>query len=142
MQKNAHNFFINLILYIKNLFSIRTYVIEMIVVWWALVITAIISGKTMIEWIGVIAVFLTFCYIQIADRLEEREHLKQQAIGYQKDKNSVECYYKLPRFYYSKEICRAIYFIYLWAWSALVWVILFILYIPWRKFYRKHVPIS
>ncbi len=133
---------IHIVLYLKKIFHIRTYVIEMIFVWWVLITTALISGKTLIEWLGVLAVFLTFCYIQIADRLEEREHLKQQAIGYKKDKHSVECYYKLPRFYYTKEICWALYFIYLWAWSALIWVFLFILYIPWRKFYRKHVPIS
>lgn len=141
MQHTKSNWCINSIIAIKEVFHIRTYVIEMVVVWGILSITAILSGKTMIERIGVLAVFLTFCYIQIADRLEEREHLKQQAIGYQKDKHNVECYYKLPRFYYSKEICRAIYFIYLGAWSALVWVFLFILYIPWRKFYRKYVPI-
>ncbi len=133
---------ISLISNIKKIFNIRTFVIEMFFVWAVLIATAIISGKAMIEWIWVLAVFLTFCYIQIADRMEEREHIKQQQIGYKKDKFSVECYHKLPKFYYAKEICWTIYFIYLGAWSALVWVALFILYVPWRKFYRKHVPIS
>jgi len=57
----------------------RTYVIEQIIVAVALVVTAIISRKTMIEWVGVVAVFLTFCYIQIADRLEEKERMRQRA---------------------------------------------------------------
>lgn len=126
----------------KKIFHCRTYVIEYIVAWSALVITAIISDKAYIERIWVIAVFLTFCYIGITDRLQEREHLRQTNPTPSDKKNLVECYYKLPRFYYGKEICWAIYFVYLGAWSALVWVAIFLLYWPRRKLYRKYYPIS
>ena len=127
---------------LKKTFHCRTYVIEYMVAGIALVTTAIISDKAYIEWIWVIAVFLTFCYIGITDRLQEREHLRQTNPNPVDKKHVVECYYKLPRFYYWKEICWAIYFVYLGARSALVWVAIFLLYWPRRKLYRKYNPIS
>jgi hypothetical protein len=127
---------------IKKTVHLRTYVIEQIIVASALIITALVTKKALIEWIGVIAVFLTFCYIQIADRMEEREAARQKQVWYTKDALSVHCYYKLPRFYYGKEICWTIYFVYLGARSALVWVALFLIYTPRRRLYRKHHPIN
>ena len=120
----------------------RTYHIEYAVAAIALIATAIISKKWFIEWIGVLAVFLTFCYIGIADRLQEREHLRQKKNHPTNKHETVECYYKLPWFYYAKETCRTIYFVYLWARSALVWVGIFLLYWPRRKLYRKYHPIG
>lgn len=127
---------------IKKQIWCRTFHIEYAVAALALIITALISKKWWIERVGVLAVFLNFCYIGIADRLQERESLRQKNNPVMNKHESVECYYKLPRFYYSKELCRTIYFIYLGAWSALVWVAIFLLYWPRRKLYRKYHPIG
>lgn len=129
------------VLNLKKTFNCRTFYIEHAVVIVALVATALISGKSTIERVWVLAVFFTFCYTSITDRLEEREHHRQKNNPSIDPKEIVECYHKLPRFYYAKEICRTIYFVYLGAWSALVWVWIFLLYWPRRKLYRKYHPI-
>lgn len=129
------------VLRLKKICGCQTYVIEYAVAAIALIVTALISNKASIERIWVLAVFFTFCYIGITDRLQEREHLRQKHNPSTNPTEIVECYYKLPRFYYAKEICRTIYFIYLGAWSALVWVAIFLLYWPRRKLYRKYKPL-
>ena len=130
------------VIWLKKIFHCRTYVIEYVVAGIILIATAIISGKANVEWIWVLAVFLTFCHIGITDRLHEREHISQTTNPSVNKKEMVECYYKLPRFYYGKEICWTIYFLYLGARSALLWVWIFLLYWPRRKLYRKYHPIS
>lgn len=129
------------VLRLKKTCHCQTYVIEYAVAAIALIATAIISNKASVERIWVLAVFFTFCYIGITDRLQEREHLRQKNNPSTNPTEIVQCYYKLPRFYYAKEICRTIYFIYLGAWSALVWVGIFLLYWPRRKLYRKYKPL-
>ncbi len=123
--------------WVKNKFHIQTYIIEYIFVAGILVAVAILSHKGWIEWIGVFAVFLTFGHASIAERLREREelrHIKKSAI-------EVHCYYKLPYYFYAKEILWFVYFVLLGAYSALAGVVIFLLYTPWRRYYRKHHPI-
>ncbi len=92
----------------------------------------IVSGGGHIEWLGAAAVFLTFGHASVADRLAEVQAEKP------KDKVEVWCFYKLKRYYYGKEILWLGYFILLHAWSALVGVFVFILYVPWRRLWRRH----
>ena len=103
-----------------------------------LVIVAIITRKGLIEWIGVVAVFLNFGYISVASRLQEQEDFRAK----KKEPVTVECYKKLDYYNYSKEFFWLLYFVLLGAWSALVGIFLFLLYTPWRKFWRKHNPIE
>lgn len=111
---------------------------EFIVVAIILVSVAVIAHKGIIEWVGVFAVLLTFGHAQIADRLRERE-----AHRYNIDQNSkVECYWKLNYYFYAKEILWFIYFLYLGAWSALVGVVLFLLYPLWRNWWRTRYPLQ
>lgn len=124
--------------WIKRRFNVQTYVIEYLVVSVVLVATAIISKKGFVEWIGVVAVFLTFGHASIAERLREREalrHLTRSPI-------EVNCYWKLSYYFYAKEILWFAYFILIGAWSALAGVVLFLAYSPWRAYYRKWHPVG
>lgn len=94
------------------------------------------SDKGPAEWIGSLAVFLTFMHIQIADRLAEAEE-KRGATNL-----SVECHWKLKWYLISKEACWLAYFVSLGAWSALVGVGVFLLYPAWRHWYRRHYPLG
>lgn len=129
---------IRFIEWIKAAFHVRTYVIEYVLVGIVLVFVSVLSRRGWIEWIGVLAVFLTFSHASIAERLHEREALRHQ----KRSPVEVHCYWKLPYYFYAKEILWFVYFVLLGAWSALAGVILFLLYTPWRRYYRKHHPIQ
>jgi hypothetical protein len=129
---------IKLVEWIKRTFKVQTYVIEYVFVGIILIAVAIIAKKGIIEWIGVVAVFLTFGHASIAERLREREelrHLKRSPV-------EVHCYWKLPYYFYAKETLWFVYFILLGAWSALAGVMLFLAYTPWRNYYRKWHPVK
>lgn len=131
-------FIIQGIEYVKTKWHIQTHVIEYLFVGIILIVVAIVAKKGWIEWIGVLAVFLTFGHASIAERLREREALRHL----KRDPVEVHCYWKLPYYFYAKEMLWFVYFILLGAWSALAGVILFLLYVPWRNYYRKHHPIT
>lgn len=118
----------------KKLTGLKTYQIEDIFVLVFLAIIGIISRKGMVEWIGVGAVFFNFGYVQIADRLEESENKRVKG----GKKAEVECYKKLNKYLYAKEILWTIYFMLLGAWSALAGVAIFMAYPYWRKIWRKY----
>lgn len=121
---------------IKKAFSCRTWHVEQSFTVIVLVVVALVSGSEPVEWIGVGAVYLTFGYTLISDRLEEAERARH-ARG---ETPEVECYGKLRWYFYGKEILWTLYFIFLGAWSALVGVGLFVLYPYWRKLWRKYHP--
>lgn len=52
---------------------IRTWHIEALVVGSALATVVLLSGRTVVEWVGALAVLASFMHAQIADRLAERE---------------------------------------------------------------------
>jgi hypothetical protein len=128
--KNIVKYFIKL----RDVAHLKTYQLEQIFVGLVLIIAALITRRGLIEWVGVVAVFLNFGHVSVADRLREAEELRQQ----RKDPVSVECYKKLDHYYFSKEIFWLLYFVLLGAWSALVGVGLFLLYTPWRRMYRTY----
>ena len=129
---------IKLVEWIKKTFHVQTYVIEYVFVAAILIAVALVTRKGWIEWIGIVAVFLTFGHASIAERLREREELRQ----IKKSPVEVHCYYKLPYYFYAKETLWFVYFILLGAYSALAGVIIFLLYTPWRNYYRKHHQIK
>jgi hypothetical protein len=103
-----------------------------------LVLTAILLAVNLlthklfsIEILAAVAVILTFGHAQIADRLVEQEELK--------DKPAVECYWKLQYYFVGKELFWFLYFVLNHSYSALVGVIVFLLYPVWRKVYRRKI---
>jgi phosphatidylglycerophosphate synthase len=120
--------------------KIRTYHFEEGLVLVVLVLVGLFAGKSPIEWIGVLAVFFTFKHTVIAERLQEAEAERAEKEGL--ESVTVECYPKLGRDFLIKECLWFVYFILLGAWSALAGVVIFLLYPVWRKYYRKHKPLS
>jgi len=125
----------SIVLGVKRLISwlkIPDHVFELSAVVIVLVFTAIVSGRELVEWLGVFGVILTFEYTLIATRLgENEEHGTQEEKKYFK---------RLLLFYYLKELVWLAYFIILGAWSAIVGVVIFLLYGGWRIAWHKHSP--
>jgi len=118
------------------------------------------------EWIGALAVLLTFGHVQVADRLAEsektrtqlREEMRSLSRRYEHDGQDVrpklsevfeaedryflhvDCHHWARRYLVSKEICWLVYFVMLGAWSALVGVGIFLFYPVWRHYYRTKKP--
>ena len=84
-----------------------------------------------IEILAAIAVLLTFGHAQIADRMAEQEELR--------DKPAVDCYKKLWYYFIGKECFWCLYFLLNHSYSALVGVIVFLLYPIWRRIYRRKI---
>ena len=118
----------------RDVLHLRTYHVEQAFVGLVLIVAALITRRGLIEWVGVIAVFLNFGHVSVADRLREAEEKRRE----RSEPVMVECYQKLDYYYFSKEIFWLLYFVLLGAWSALVGVGLFLCYGPWRRIYRKY----
>lgn len=112
--------------------KIKTYKLELAVATVILVSTAVLSGGSLAAWIGSIAVLISFCHTQVADRMGEEQELSKTP--------SVDCYKKLNQYLIAKEFLWIIYFIMLKAYPSLMGTVLFLLYPLWRKFYRKRFP--
>lgn len=122
---------------IKQITGLYTYQVEYAFVFLVLFVTAVINKADFIEWIGAAAVLVSFMHAKVANRLAEREKFRQQ----NSDEIILSYHYKIGRFFILKEILWFAYFILLGAWSALVGVIIFLLYEPWRKLWRKYFPL-
>ncbi len=127
---------VNIVMSLRRLFGCKTYHIEGAFVLITLIAVAEYSGKGLVEYVGVAAVFFTFMHATIAEYMREAEALRE------KETNQIitACHKKLPYYFYAKEICWLIYFIWLGAYSALVGVAVFLLYQPWRRLWRKYHP--
>ncbi len=112
----------------------RTWHFEAIIVLLILILTAVISNKGWIEYLGVCAVFITFLHASVADRLAEVQSKKNS----NNEKVDIECYYKLEKYFYLKEILWLCYFVFLGAWSAIIGVAVFLFYPIWRKAWHKY----
>ena len=123
---------------IRDWLGWRTYQLESAIVLTVLVMVALVSQKGWVEWVGVLAVWLTFKHASVSDRMAEKEGLRAE----RGEENIVECYQWERRYFLGKEVTWFIYFIALQAWSALVGVGVFLAYRGWRKAYRKHYPAS
>lgn len=106
----------------------KTWKIEMAVVAAVLLLVNLLSHRLFtIEIVSTIAVLLTFGHAQISARLSEQQSLAE--------KPTVDCYRKLYLYYVGKEVCWFLYFLVNQSYSALVGVIVFLLYPLWRKYY-------
>ncbi|HVI39140.1 MAG TPA: hypothetical protein VM577_00635 [Anaerovoracaceae bacterium] len=95
--------------------------------------TAYFTGNSVLEWIGAAAVLCAFSHAQISDRMVEKQAIKVVP--------DVECYRKSIWFFVMKEALWFAYFILHHSYSALVGVILFLLYPIWRKIWRRYHPL-
>ncbi len=85
----------------------------------------------LINWITTCAILVTFNHGIIGDRLQERQS--------KMNKPTVECYYKLNRLFYQKEILWITVFLLSGNYAAITGSVLFFLYPFWRKFYRSKI---
>lgn len=98
------------------------------------IILALVAGKKPLEWLGSLAVLLTFMHAQIGFRLQEAE---AQRIPTQVH---VACWWKLQYYFVAKELCWFLYFGLMGAWSALVGVVVFLVYPVWRRYHLRPTP--
>ena len=124
---------------IKQVTGLYTYQVEYGFVFIILFAVVLINKSEMYEWIGALAVLVTFMHAKVANRLAEREKYRQQ---HNTDDIILSYHYKIKKFFILKEILWFAYFILLGAWSALVGVIIFLLYEPWRKLWRKYYSLE
>lgn len=122
---------------LKSLFRCKTYHIEAGVLLLILLAVSFFTDKSWIEYLGVAAVFFTFMHATIAEYMREAE-VERSMLG---PEPLVNCHHKLPHYFYAKEICWFLYFFLIGAHSALVGVIFFLLYQPWRRLWRSYNPI-
>jgi hypothetical protein len=92
------------------------------------------TKNTWVEYLGGLAVLLTFGHSTISERFREREAAKS--------KPSVECVQKTLYYFIGKELCWTVYFLQTKSYSALVGVGIFLLYPVWRKFWRRIHPLE
>jgi hypothetical protein len=111
---------------------VRTWKIEMLVVWTALVATLAITRGGQVEWLGALAVLAAFGHTQVTERMREREAVKA--------KPDVACHRWALGYFLAKEALWLVYFVLHHSWSALVGVGVFLLYPLWRKWWRARQP--
>ncbi len=107
----------------------KTWQLEAAFVSLVLVLTVILSGNTLKEWIGAAAVLFTFMHAQVSDRLAQKQA--------QMEKPDVPCHGYAARYYMMKEGLWIVYFILSQTWSALAGGFIFLLYPLWRKHRAK-----
>lgn len=114
----------------------KTFYFEMVFVATVLAIVFVLSGKTDVEAIGALGVLCTFGHASVANRMAE------QIAHYEKTTGIVvvSCYKWEKYYFYMKEILWFSYFLKLGAYSALVGVIVFLLYPFWRRLWRHYYP--
>jgi hypothetical protein len=113
----------------------KTWHFEMTTVAIVLVTTLCATGRWNVgaEWVGAIAVLLTFGHASVSDRLAEHVAKTESITG----EAVVECHRWAGRYWVGKELMWLVYFLLLQAYSALVGVAVFLVYPAWRAWYRK-----
>ena len=106
--------------------KLRTWHKEALVVASVLIAVAVYRNSR-VEWLGGLAVFFTFMHASVSFRLSEAEERRTVA--------QVECFRKAQYYFLLKETCWFTYFLLIGAWSALVGVVVFLVYPLWRKYH-------
>ncbi len=113
---------------------VRTWMVELATVAWALAMVVIITGAPPIEWVAAGGVLASFAHGQVADRLAEKEAARAAP--------EVDCHRMARRYYLAKEMLWCAYFLARGAWAALVGCLLFILYPVFRAAWRRRHPVN
>jgi hypothetical protein len=111
---------------------VKTWHVEATFVAVVLLVVAIASGGTIVEFVGASAVLLGFMHGQIADRLHER----------QGSKPSVECARLMWWYWCAKEVGWIVYFLAHESYAALAGAGVFIVYPLWRRWWRSRFPLA
>ncbi len=112
---------------------IRTWHAEMCVVALVLASIALVRGAWQ-EWLATAAVLATFGHASIAERLREREAMR--------DATAVSCYRWLDGYYVAKELLWVAFFLATSAYVALVGCAVFLAYPVWRRWWRRRHPLE
>lgn len=112
----------------------RTWMLEMTLVAFVLLVVVFLTGDGWLELVGAGAVLLSFGHAQVADRLAEREASRATV--------SVDCHRWATRYLVGKETLWLLYFVAHRSWSALAGVGLFLVYPAWRRFWRARKPLA
>lgn len=112
----------------------KTWHFEMAFVAIILFLVVFFLKNTWVEYVGALAVLLTFGHASISERFREREEAKQNP--------GVECFQKSLYYFLGKELCWTVYFLQTRSYSALVGVGVFLLYPIWRKAWRRYHPLK
>jgi hypothetical protein len=136
----------------------RTWKKEALVVAMILAGVVVATGGKSVEWLGAVAVLLTFFHCQVGFRLSEAEDAREklwrtdrfrlaeldaalapplQPADHTPHLAHVECHRWLTRYFLAKEVVWLTYFVWLGAWSALVGVGVFLVYPIWRRLHVK-----
>jgi hypothetical protein len=113
---------------------LRTWMIERAVVAAVLSTVTLATRGAWTSWLCVAAVTLSFAHGQVADRLAEREAARPVP--------AVACHAKAGRYFVMKEALWAAFFLTTAAYPALVGVALFLAYPVWRRWWRRHYPMT
>lgn len=114
--------------------SMKTWHIEGAAVAVVLALTVFLTGNHPSEWLGALAVQLTFHHAAIAERMTERQAALTNP--------DVACYRWSSRLFIGKEALWFGYFAWRGAYSALVGVVLFLIYPLWRRYWRSLHPLA
>lgn len=116
--------------------KLRTWHMEGVVVWGALVSALVIFGKAGVweEWLAALGVGFGFHHASVANRLQEAEEARP------KSAHSVECVKWLNTYWVAKELAWVAYFLATGAVSALVGCAVFLAHPFWRRWYRAKFP--
>lgn len=112
----------------------KTWKLEMLVVFVALVAVVWLKGGGWLELVGALAVLAAFGNAQVTFRMAEREG--------QKPKPDVHCHAWAGRYFLAKELLWIAYFVAHKSWAALVGAAVFLLYPIWRVWWRKRHPLK
>jgi hypothetical protein len=112
-------------------FKIRTWMWEAGFVWLCLSTTTLLTKGGFVDWLATVAIWISFLYTSICDRLGELEKPPSEGS---------KAFRVAQRLLQLRE---ALWFLYFWmvgSYSVLVGVMLFLLYPLWRRFYRNLYP--
>jgi hypothetical protein len=116
--------------------KLRTWHVEAAVVWLALHIIGTIGG-TLESWTGYLqtsAVWVTFLYIQVVDRMSERQG--------EQGTPAVPCFRMATVYHVVKDSLWLIFFLSVGMYPAALGGVLFLSYPAWRKWWRRKYPIA
>jgi hypothetical protein len=111
--------------------KIRTWHFESAFVAIALTTVIYLFGQHWHEWIGALAVWLTFGYISIAFRLQEAEEERQSKAG----DVMVDCHWKAKYYFLGKELTWLPLFAILGSYTSMAGVFIFLAYPYWRRWW-------
>ncbi len=111
----------------------KTWHFEMAVAALLLGAAAAVRG-TWVDWVGALAVLLSFGHACVAERMRERQEQGSHAF--------VDCHRALNLYLVGKEIAWVVFFVATSSYPALVGCALFLLYPVWRSVWRTHHPLE